>query len=130
MTARIRNMIARAHAALRNAVRIGRAARYTALNGPLAAQLAAGQLIQASTHLRALGLNEQGVRSTRSHYGKKVKAAFQAATGRDPLMAWALVDDHWRRVCVYHPGDPALAAGVAAYPRLAALIPSPRPHAA
>lgn len=122
MNAAARKMIARARAAILNAVRVARAARYTALNGPLAHQLAAGQLIQASTYLRALGLEEWAVRSCRSHYGKKVKAAFRAATGHDPLMAWVLVDDRWMRVCVYRPQDPALAAAVRAYARLADIV--------
>lgn len=122
MNATFRKLIARTRAAIQTAVRISRAARYTALNGPLADQLASGQLIQASTYLRALGLEEWAVRSMRSHYGKKVKAAHRAANRRDPLMAWVLVDDRWMRVCVYAPQDPALAQGVADYARLASIV--------
>ena len=122
MNATARRFITRTRDAILAAVHVCRAARYAALNGALAPQLADGRLIQASTYLRTLGITDGGVRSFRSHYGKKVKAAHRAATGRDPLMAWCLVDDRWMRVCVYEPGDLALTAGVAAYPRLAEVV--------
>jgi hypothetical protein len=127
VNATARKLIARTRAAIQTAVRICRAARYTALNGPLGDQLANGQLIQASTYLRTLGLEEWAVRSTRSHFGKKVKAAHLAATGTAPLMAWVMVDDRWMRVCVYAPQDPALAAAVDAYPRLANIVRDAQP---
>lgn len=128
MNATARKLIARTRSAIQTAVRVCKAARYTALNGALADQLADGRLIQASTYLRTLGLNEQGVRSFRSHFGKKVKAAHIAATGQQPLMAWCLIDDRWTRVCVYEAADPSLAAGVDAYPRLAAIVTDIRPQ--
>jgi hypothetical protein len=120
VNATARNLIRRLTAAIRTAVQVSRAARYMALNGPLQEQLNSGLLIQGSTYLRTLGLNDGGVSSFRSHYGKKVKAAYRDNNnGRTPLMAWVQIDGRWMHVCVYHPADPALRTGVAAYPRLA-----------
>lgn len=120
MNATARKLIARSLKAIRRAVQVSRAIRYATLNGPLQEQLNSGQLIQASTYLRTLGLNDGGVASFRSHYGKKVKAAYRDNNnGRTPLMAWVQIDGRWMHVCVYHPADPALRTGVTAYPRLA-----------
>jgi hypothetical protein len=127
VNATARRFIARTRQLIQTAVRVGKAARYTALNGPLADQLADGRLIQASTFLRTLGLNEQGVRSFRSHFGKKAKAAHIARTGRAPQMAWVLIDDRWTNVCVYAANDPALPAAVQAYPRLADTVANIQP---
>ena len=123
MNATARNAVTRLRRAIRRAAQICRAARYAALNGPLQQQLAEGRLIQASTYLRTLGVEDAGVRSFRSHYGKKVKAAYRAAhSNLDPQRAWVMIDGRWTSVHVYNPSDPALAAGVAAYPRLAEYI--------
>ena len=123
MNATARKLIARTKTALRRAAHITRAARYAALNGSLATELAEGRLIQASTYLRTLGIEDAGIASFRSWYGRKVKAAYRAAHGNlDPQRAWVLVDGRWTSVHVYSPSDPALAAGVAAYPRLAETI--------
>ena len=123
MIAAIRNLPARLRQALRRAAQVCRAARYASLNGPLQQHLAEGTLIQASTFLRTLGVEDAGIRSFRSHYGKKVKAAYRQAHGNlDPAKAWVMIDGRWTSVHVYNPSDPALAAGVAAYPRLAEYI--------
>ena len=123
MNATARNAVTRLRQAIRRAAQICRAARYAALNGPLQQQLAEGRLIQASTYLRTLGLNDGGVRSFRSHYGKKVKAAYRAGhSNLDPAKAWVMIDGRWTNVHVYNPSDPALASGVAAYPRLAEVV--------
>lgn len=123
MNATARKLITRTLAAIRNAVRVSRALRYATLNGPLQEQLNSGLLIQASTYLRTLGLNDGGVSSFRSHYGKKVKAAYRADNGgRAPQMAWVQIDGRWMSVNVYQPADPALRAGVTAYPRLASVV--------
>lgn len=123
MNATARKLIARTAAAIRAAVQIGRAARYATLNGPLQQQLNEGRLIQASTYLRTLGVEDAGITSFRSWYGRKVKAAYRESHGmRAPQTAWAQIDGHWMHVCVYSPSDPALRAGVEAYPRLAAVV--------
>jgi hypothetical protein len=123
MAAKTRKLIARTTAAIRAAVQIGRAARYATLNGPLQQQLNEGRLIQASTYLRTLGVEDAGIRSFRSWYGRKVKAAYRDQHGHlNPQMAWAQIDGRWMHVCVYNPSDPALRAGVEAYPRLAAVV--------
>ena len=123
MIARTRKLIARTREALRRAAHITRAARYAALNGSLATDLAEGRLIQASTYLRTLGIEDGGIRSFRSHYGKCVKRAYRSAHGNlDPIKAWVLIDGRWMNVHVYNPADPALPAGVAAYGRLADTI--------
>jgi hypothetical protein len=111
------------HRRLLTAAQVNRATRYAALNGAIAALLAAGNLVQASAHLIRLGLTDDEIRSFRSHYGKCVKRAYRAATGgRAPLVCWVDVDGYYRRVAVYFPFDRAFAAGVKAYKRLAALI--------
>ena len=108
---------------LLTAVQVSRATRYAALNGAIATLLAAGDLVQASTHLVRLGLTDEEIRSFRSYYGKCVKRAYRAVTGgRAPLVCWVDVDGHYRRVCVYLPFDRALAAGVKAYKRLNTLL--------
>lgn len=123
MNATARKFIARLRTALRRAAHITRAARYAALNGALATDLAEGRLIQASVHLRALGLTEDEVRSFRSHFGKTTKRAYRAAHGNlDPQTAWVLIDGRWMNVCVYSPADPALRVGVTAYARLAETV--------
>lgn len=120
MNATARTQLRRLTAAIRRAVQVSRHIRYATLNGPLQEQLNTGLLIQASTYLRTLGLNDGGVISFRSHYGKKVKAAYRANNNdRTPLMAWVQIDGRWMHVCVYAPADPALRAAVTAYPRLA-----------
>lgn len=123
MIARTRKLISRTREALRRAAHITRAARYASLNGSLATELAEGRLIQASTYLRTLGLNDAGIASFRSWYGRKVKAAYRQAHGNlDPQRAWVLIDGRWTNVHVYNPSEPALAAGVTAYPRLAEVV--------
>lgn len=123
MIATTRKLIARSLKAIRCAVQVSRAIRYTTLNGPLQVQLNEGRLIQASTYLRTLGLNDGGVASFRSPYGKKVKAAYRSANGGlAPQTAWVQIDGRWLNVCVYNPGDDALPAAVAAYPRLAETV--------
>lgn len=123
MNATARKLIARSLKAIRAAVQIGRAARYATLNGPLQQQLNEGRLIQASTYLRTLGVEDAGICSFRSWYGRKVKAAYlDRHDGLNPQMAWVQIDGHWMHVCVYAPSDPALRAGVTAYPRLAEVI--------
>jgi transposase len=123
VNATTRKLIARTTRAIRRAVQVCRAARYASLNGPLQQQLAEGTLIQASTYLRTLGVEDAGVASFRSWYGRKVKAAYRAAhSNLDPQRAWVMIDGRWTSVHVYNPSDPALAAGVTAYPRLAECI--------
>ena len=112
MIAATRKLTARLRTALRRAAHITRAARYASLNGSLATELAEGRLIQASTYLRTLGIEDAGIASFRSWYGRKVKAAYRAAHGNlDPQRAWVMIDGHWTSVHVYTPSDPALAAG-------------------
>jgi hypothetical protein len=109
-----RKLIRRTREAIRSAVQLTRAAKYTLLNGPVG--------VLASTHLVRLGLGDDDIRSTRSHYGKTVKAAYRAATGTTPITCWIDVDGHYRAVAVYLPYDRALTAGVTGYKRLAALV--------
>ena len=122
MNAVARKLIRRTREAIRAAVQLTRAAKYTLLNGPVGVLVAHGDLVTASTHLVRLGLGDDEVRSFRSYYGKTVKAAYRAATGTTPITCWIDVDGHYRAVAVYLPYDRALAAGVTGYKRLAALV--------
>ena len=122
MIARTRKLISRTREALRRAAHITRAARYALLNGSVGTLVANGDLVTASTHLLRLGLTDDQIRSTRSHYGKTVKAAYRKATGATPITCWIDIDGHYRAVCVYLPYDRALAAGVTTYKRLAGIV--------
>lgn len=122
MNATARHLIRRITAAVRTAAQVSRATRYTALNGAISTLVANGDLVQASAHLRRLGLTDDQIRSTRSNFGKTVKAAYRSTTGTAPMKCWIEIDGRYRSVYVYLPFDRALAAGVTAYKRLAALV--------
>lgn len=121
MNAVARKLIRRRLASILAAVQVSRAVECTTLNGAVGTLLAHGDLVQASTHLHRLGLTDDQIRSTRSHYGKTVKAAYRKATGTTPITCWIDIDGHYRSVCVYLPYDRALATAVHAYKRLAGI---------
>lgn len=88
----------------------------------LTAALTAGTLATISTHLAALGADEELCRRFASHAGKKVRAAFEQLTGRTPLRVWTVRNGRPIEVFVYAPGDPALKLGFRAYGRTAHLV--------
>ncbi|GAA3032558.1 hypothetical protein FHS39_002547 [Streptomyces olivoverticillatus] len=95
--------------------------RYRVLSGSVAADVAAGRLIQCSTFLTRLGLDEQQVRSYRSWFGRYAAKAWRATNGTEPQRVWALIDSHWTHVAVYPPTSPVFAIAIESYKRMAAL---------
>lgn len=82
-----------------------------------------GELVTVTTHLAAIGADEDTQRRYGSHAGKKIKAAYIARTGVEPRRIWTV--SSWGypiEVCAYLADDPALNAGVRAYPRVAHLV--------
>ncbi|WP_280502048.1 hypothetical protein [Nocardia farcinica] len=95
------------------------------LNGSARTQfLNSGQLVTISTALANLGADADLIRRYASHAGKKVKAAFKAATGRDPLTVWTVRNGRAIEVAAYPAKDRAIREGLAAYSRTAHLIPA------
>ncbi len=88
----------------------------------VSASIASGALVTIGAHLINLGADEDFRCRYASHAGKKVKAAFIAATGVDPQQIWTVKNDRAIQVYAYNPADPALSAGLAAYGRTAHLI--------
>lgn len=84
--------------------------------------LASGALVTVTAYMTRLGADTETMRRYGSHAGKKVKAAFIAATGRDPLQVWTVRNNMPIRVCAYPAIDPALNAGLGAYNRTAHLV--------
>lgn len=93
-------------------------------NGPtIADALTAGDLVTITTHLAALGADEDTVRRYAGTLGKRVKDSHQAATGRTPMQVWAVGPHGYPiEVAAYSPADPALNAATAGYERTAHLV--------
>ncbi|WP_040793220.1 hypothetical protein [Nocardia paucivorans] len=115
--------LAAAKAHLRRVARIQAAAITRFRNGAAVARaLAGGLLVTITAHMSALGADAEMCRRFGSHAGKRVKAAFRARTGRDPVQVWTVRAGRLIQVCAYEPSDPSLAAGLAGYARTAHLV--------
>lgn len=106
------------------AVAVSRPLAFTALNGVYAVLVAAGQLIQGSTFLARLGLNDDQIRSTRSWFGRYAAKAWRTSEHTEPRQVWADIDGRWIEVAVYEPASPVFPAAVRAYKRLRTLLPA------
>lgn len=96
-------------------------ARY--LNGAETARaLACGALTTITAHMAALGADEETRRRFGSTAGKRVKAAYRARTGHDPVQVWTVRNDRRIQVYAYAPTDPSLSVGLGSYERTAHLI--------
>ncbi|MFI5721141.1 hypothetical protein [Nocardia sp. NPDC051750] len=84
--------------------------------------LASGRLVTVTVHMAALGADEETCRRFGSHAGKRIKAAFRARTGGDPVRVWTVRNGRAIEVCAYAADDPALSAGLGDYARTAYLV--------
>src|SRR3954470_2577171 len=111
--ARTARMIRRS---IRAALHAGRSVGCVTLSGRIAADVAAGRLIRTGDFLDRIGGGDL-TDGQRSWFGRHVKRAFAAATGRAPLMVWARhrTTGHWIHVACYTPLDAALYAALSTY---------------
>ncbi|MFD3594337.1 hypothetical protein ACFWU5_16560 [Nocardia sp. NPDC058640] len=112
----------RSRAARIAAARIIRTRIGAALDTFLNRALRARGLVTISQVLADLGADADLVRRYASHAGKKVKAAYLAAHGREPVQVWKVVTGRPRQVLAYNPTEPVIRDGLAAYQRTAHLV--------
>jgi hypothetical protein len=86
------------------------------LSGLIAAHVATGRLIRTGDFLDRIGGGNLPD-GQKSWFGRYVKKAYIAATGRTPLMVWAQhrTTGKWIHVACYGPIDEALYAGLRTY---------------
>ena len=89
---------------------------YRTLSGIIATHVDAGRLIRTGDFLDRIGGSDLPD-GQQSWYGRHVKKAYIAATGREPLRVWAQhrTTGRWIHVHVYFPLDEALYAGLRNY---------------
>ena len=101
---------------LRTATHTSHALGYRTLSGIIASHVATGRLIRTGDFLHRIGGSDLPD-GKQSWYGRHVKKAYIAATGRTPLRVWAQhrTTGKWIHVHVYGAIDPALYAGLDSY---------------
>lgn len=89
---------------------------YRTLSGRIATDVAAGRLIRTGDYLNQAG-GADLPDGQQAWYGRHVKKAHLAATGRTPLKVWAQhrTTGRWIHVHVYQPHDPALQTALGTY---------------